>query len=182
MTQSGGGEKKKINRPFVLKNRVCVPLQAVPRGPYLGYSTRDMFGVTRCTKKCHSPGSAQEHPLGLSGGSLTEGQPWSGTKPPWSPRLGQHPSSSRTGSDVKVNAQLMLTRAVLPLRRAFGAGEDEGAHHGSVSALTVGAAQGQPQIHGSPNTRTSLEQPEGNVTTHLPANTLKHHSTPLQQS
>lgn len=87
----------------------------------------------------------------------------------------------------KVSAQLMLTRTVLPLGRAVGAGEGERAgvaplSLGSVSALTAGPAPGQPRIHGSLSSGTSLVQPEGNVTTRLPANTLKHHSTPLQQS
>lgn len=87
----------------------------------------------------------------------------------------------------KVSAQLMLTRTVLPLGRAVGAGEGERAgvaplSLGSVSALAAGPAPGQPRIHGSLSSGTSLVQPEGNVTTRLPANTLKHHSTPLQQS
>lgn len=64
----------------------------------------------------------------------------------------------------------MLTRAVLQLKGAFGAGGDEAAGM-AHPALTVGQSQ-IPQ---------PLVQPKENITTHLPANTLKHHSTPLQQ-
>lgn len=87
----------------------------------------------------------------------------------------------------RVSAQLILTRTGQPLKLAFGAGKDK---H-TPGWLICSSAQCQPTPggpgtgaavpHGSLGTRTSLVQPEGNATIHLPANTFKHHSTPLQQ-
>lgn len=153
--------------------------------PDLGYNTKDVLVGTRSTKKCHSPGCAQV--AGAASGTLAWLLGWEHSpRPPGGPlsQAGAHPSRGRADPEVR---RFTPSQCSPGLCCHSGAEEDEGAGLaplalGSVSALSEGPAQGQSQIRGSLSTRTSPVQPEASVTACLPANTLKHHSTPLQQS